>query len=64
MNNTKLQNVVDQMIDDYNEKKINATDLNSVRKALDTKIKAGVSQIKYNQYQNRKDKIDFFENGN
>ncbi len=64
MNNAKLQVLVDQMINDYNEKRINATDLNSVRKALDTKIKAGVSQIKYNQYQNSKNKIDFFEDGN
>ena len=64
MNNSKLQLLVDQMIEDYNDKKINANDLNSVRHALDTKIKAGVSQIKYNQYQNSKDKIDFFEDGN
>jgi hypothetical protein len=64
MNNAKLQILVDRLIDEYNEKKINATDLNSVRKALDTKIKAGVSQIKYNQYLNSKSKIDFFEDGN
>lgn len=62
MNNARLQLVVDEMIKDYNEKKINATDINSVRKALDTKLKAGVSQIKYNQYQNSKNRIDFFEN--
>ena len=64
MNNTKLISFVDQIIDEYRQNKINATDLNSVRKALDTKIKAAVSQIKYNQYQNRKVSIDFFENGN
>lgn len=64
MNNSKLQLVVDQMIDDYNDKKINATDLNSVRKALDTKIKAAALQIKYNQYLNIKDKIKFLENEN
>ena len=64
MNNTKLISFVDPRIDEYRENKINATDLNSVRKALDTKIKAAVSQIKYNQYQNRKVNIDFFENGN
>lgn len=64
MNNAKLQVVVDQMIDDYNDKKINATDLNSVRKALDTKIKAAALQIKYNQYLNIKDRIEFLENGN
>ena len=64
MNNTKLISFVDQIINEYRENKINATDLNSVRKALDTKIKAAVSQIKYNQYQNRKEKIVFFEDGN
>ena len=64
MNNAKLQVLVDQMINDYNDKKINSTDLNSVRKALETKIKAAVSQQKYNQYQNIKNKIDFFEDGN
>ncbi len=64
MNNAKVITFVDELINDYKENKINATDLNSVRKALDTKIKAGVSQIKYNQYMNTKKKIEFFEDGN
>ena len=64
MNNAKVITFVDELISDYKENKINATDLNSVRKALDTKIKAAVSQIKYNQYMNTKNKIEFFEDGN
>ena len=64
MNNSNLISFVDQIIDEYREGKINATDLNSIRKALDTKIKAAFSQIKYNQYQNKKAKIDFFEDEN
>ena len=64
MNNAKVITFVDELINDYKEKKINATDLNSIRKAIDTKIKAGVSQIKYNQYMNIKKTIQFFEDGN
>ncbi len=64
MNNAKVITFVDELINDYKENKINATDLNSVRKALDTKIKAAVSQIKYNQFMNTKNKIQFFEDGN
>ena len=64
MNRSKLSKLADTLIEDYQAKKINATDINSVRKVAEFKLKNELGQLKYNLSQNSKEKQEYFENGN